>query len=68
MGGKVWVKRKDETPNFIINSKGRKIENIEEILKEYQEYYEFLLQTVPPENLPEKNRRRCKCKISKNCT
>ena len=47
------MKRKDETPHFIINSEGRKIENSEEILKEYQTYYESLLQTRPPENLQE---------------
>ena len=39
-GRKIWevkrrVKRKDETPHFIINSEGRKTENSEEILKEY---------------------------------
>ena len=45
------MKRKDETPHFIINSEGRKIENSEEILKEYQTYYESLLQTRPPENV-----------------
>ena len=55
---KIWevtwkVKRKDETPHFIINSEGRKTENSEEILKEYQKYYEHLLQTRPPENLQE---------------
>ena len=44
---------KDETPHFIINSEGRKIENSEEILKEYQIYYESLIQTRPPENLQE---------------
>ena len=47
------VKRKDETSHFIINSEGRKIENIEEILKEYQKYYQSLLQIRPPENLQE---------------
>ena len=47
------MKRKDETPEFIINSKGRKIENSEEILKEYKKCYERLLQTRPPENLQE---------------
>ena len=47
------MKRKDETPHFIINSEGRKIENSEEILKEYQKYYKSLLQTRPPENLQE---------------
>ena len=47
------MKRKDETPYFIINSEGRKTENSEEILKEYQKYYERLLQTRPPENLQE---------------
>ena len=57
-GRKIWevkrkVKRKDETPEFIINSKGRKIENSEEILKEYKKCYERLLQTRPPENLQE---------------
>ena len=57
-GRKIWevkrkVKRKDETPHFIINSEGRKIENSEEILKEYQKYYKSLLQTRPPENLQE---------------
>ena len=54
---KIWeikrkVKRKDETSHFIINSEGRKIENIEEILK-YQKYYQSLLQIRPPENLQE---------------
>ena len=47
------MKRKDETPHFIIHSEGRKIENKEDILKEYQKYYESLLQTRPPENLQE---------------
>ena len=47
------MKRKDETPHFTINSEGRKIENSGEILKEYQKYYESLLQTRPPENLQE---------------
>ena len=47
------MKRKGETPHFIINSEGRKIENSEEILKEYQKYYKSLLQTRPPENLQE---------------
>ena len=55
-GRKIWevkqkVKRKDETPHFIINSERRKIENKEEILEEYQNYYENLPQTRPPENL-----------------
>ena len=55
-GRKIWevkrkVKRKDQTPHFIINTEGRKIENKEEILKEYQKYYKSLLQTRPPENL-----------------
>ena len=57
-GRKIWevkrkVKVKDETPHFIINSERRKIENKEEILEEYQNYYESLLQTRPPENLQE---------------
>ena len=57
-GRKIWevkqkVKRKDETPHFIINSERRKIENKEEILEEYQSYYENLPQTRPPENLQE---------------
>ena len=47
------VKRKDETPNYIINSEGRKIENKEQILKEYQKYYQSLLQARPPKNLQE---------------
>ena len=55
-GRKIWevkqkVKRKDETPHCIIDSEGRKIENSEKILKEYQKYYESLLQTRPLENL-----------------
>ena len=55
-GRKIWevkrkVKVKDETPHFIINSERRKIENKEEILEEYQNYYESLLQTRPPEKL-----------------
>ena len=36
--------REDETPHFIIKSEGREIENKEDILKEYQRYYESLLQ------------------------
>ena len=57
-GGKIWEvnrkgKRKDEATHFTINSGGRKIENKEEILKEYQNYYEKLLQTRPSENLQE---------------
>ena len=47
------VKRKYETPNYIINSEGRKIENKEQILKEYQKYYQSLLQARPPKNLQE---------------
>ena len=47
------MKGKDETPHFIINSEGRKIENSKEILKEYQKYYESLLQIRPSENLQE---------------
>ena len=55
---KIWevkpkVKRKHETPYFIINSEGEKIESSEKILKEYQKYYESLLQTRSPENLQE---------------
>ena len=54
-GREIWevkrkVKRKDEARHFAINSEGRKIENGEEILKEYQKYYERLLETRPPEN------------------
>ena len=57
-GRKIWevkqkVKIKDENPHFIINSEGRKIENSEEILKEFQKCYESLLQTRPSENLQE---------------
>ena len=47
------MKRKNETLHFIINSEGRKIENSEEILKEYKKYYEGFLQTRPPETLQE---------------
>ena len=47
------MKRKDETPHFIIICEGRKIENSEEILEKHQKYYESLLQTRPPENLQE---------------
>ena len=59
-GRKIWEvkrkgKRKNETPHFIINSEGRKIESSEEILKESQKYYENLLQTRPPENLQNKH-------------
>ena len=48
-GKKIWeakrkLKRKDETPHFIINSEGRKIESSEEISKEYQKHYEGLPQ------------------------
>ena len=45
------MKGKGETPHFIINSEGRKIESSEEIWKEYQKYYEGLPQIRPPENL-----------------
>ena len=38
------MKGKGETPHFIINSEGRKIENSEEISKEYQKHYEGLPQ------------------------
>ena len=51
MGAKAYSEKKDETPHFIINSEGRKIENKEEILKQYQKYNESLLQARPPENL-----------------
>ena len=56
LGEKIWeanwkLKRKGETPHFIINSEGRKIESSEEIWKEYQKYYEGLPQIRPPENL-----------------
>ena len=51
MGDKAESEKKDETPHFIINSEGRKIENREEILKEYQKYYERLVQTRPTESL-----------------
>ena len=47
------MKRK-KTPHFIINSEERKIGNKKEILKEYQKYYESLLQTRPTENLQQK--------------
>ena len=48
------VKRKDETPNYIREERqGRKIENKERILKEYQKYYQSLLQARPPKNLQE---------------
>ena len=45
-GRKIWevkqkVKRKGKTPHFIINSEGRKIENKEKILREYQKYFEI---------------------------
>ena len=55
-GKKIWevkwkLKGKGETPHFIINSEGRKIESSEEIWKEYQKYYEGLPQIRPPENL-----------------
>ena len=55
MGGKAESEKKEWTSHFIINSEGRKIENSEEILKEYQKYYENLLQTRPPENLQNKH-------------
>ena len=62
-GREIWevkrkMKRKDEAPHFIINSEGRKIENGEEILKEYQKYYERLLETRPPENLQDKKQNK----------
>ena len=54
MGGKGESKKKgsNSTP-YIISSEERKIENKEEIQKEYQTYYETLLQTRPSENLQE---------------
>ena len=50
MGGKAESEKKAK---YIINSEGEEIESSEEILKEYQKYYESLLQTRPPENLQE---------------
>ena len=56
-----------ETPQVIINSKGIKIENKEEILKEYQKYFESLKQKRPPENLQtEKIEQEINMQILKN--
>ena len=48
------MKRKVETPQFVINSAERKIENKEEIWKEYEKYYKSLPQARPPQNLQER--------------
>ena len=66
-GRKIWqvnwkVKRKDETPHFIITVKEKKRKK-EEILEEYQMHYESLLQARQPENLQEE---KIEQEISKN--
>ena len=58
--------RKDETPHFIIKSEGREIENKEDILKEYQRYYESLLQKKATRKSIGGYRTREKHRISKS--
>ena len=46
--GKIWevkrkLKKKEQNPHQILNSQGQKIENKDEILKEYARYYKELL-------------------------
>ena len=52
MGGKAESEKKGWNSK-LYNKQCRKTENSEKILKEYQKYYESLLQTRPPENLQE---------------
>ena len=57
-------KRKDETSHFIINSEGRKTENKEKILKEYQIIKLYYKQDHP--KTTRQNKTRDKHKTSKN--
>ena len=57
-GGKIWeVKRKfkkrDQTPHFITNSEGQKLEEKDDIVTEYGKYYKQLLQIRQPDNKEE---------------
>ena len=56
-GGKRWevkrkLEKKEQNPHQILNSQGQKLENRDEILKEYARYKE-LLKVRPAENLEE---------------
>ena len=58
-GGKIWeVKRKFEkkvqTPYFITNAEGIKLENRLDIQEEYKKYYKKLLKTREPDNESER--------------
>ena len=55
-GGKIWevkrkLKKKEKNPHQILNSQGQKLENKDEILKEYARYYKELLKVRPTENM-----------------
>ena len=55
-GGKTWevkrkLKKKEQNQHQIINSQGEKLENKDEILKEYARYYKELLKINPAENM-----------------
>ena len=55
-GGKIWevkrkLKKKEQNPHQILNSQGQKLENRDEILKEYARYYKELLKVRPTENM-----------------
>ena len=57
-GGKIWqvkrkLKKKEQNPHQILNSLGKKLENKDEILKEYATYYKELLKLKPVENMEE---------------
>ena len=57
-GGKIWevkrkLKKKEQNPHQILNSQGQKLENRDEILKEYARYYKELLKVRPAENMEE---------------
>ena len=45
------LKKKDQNPHQILNNKGQKLENKDEILKEYARYYKELLEIIPSENI-----------------
>ena len=58
-GVKIWevkrkLKKKEQNPHQILNSQGQKLENRDEILKEYARYYKELLKVRPAENMEEK--------------
>ena len=71
-GREIWevkwkVKRKDETPHFIINSEKRKKENWRNIEIISKVLWKFTTNKTNRKPTGRKNRTRCKHKISKNC-